>query len=112
MSAELPLTSGEEICPFIVYRLDDQGMECAIWRLTDGRESLALFLDEAKAQAYIESTQLGTDWKPHCPGRNDLLEIIRQSTAAGISLAALDPNGEEAKRLFDLEEVVQKMRPE
>ena len=62
------------------------------------------------AEAYIEATDLSSDWKSFCPGRSDLLEVLRQSTSAGIDLAVLDPDAKEAKRIFDLREVVQTMQ--
>ena len=34
------------------------------------------------------------------------MEILKQSTYAGIFLAVLDPDHKEAKRLFDLREVL------
>ncbi len=96
----------EEIIPYLVYRLCGEQMECAVWTLNEGHKALALFLSQESAEAYVTATNLGSDWKILCPARVDLLEILKQSTSAGIFLAALDPDDKEAKRLFDLREVV------
>ena len=85
-------------------------MECALWTLDEGHKALAIFLTEESAETYIKATDLDSDWKTFCPGRPDLLEILRQSTSVGIDLAVLDPNAKEAKRIFDLCEVVKTMQ--
>lgn len=100
----------EEIFPYLVYRVSGEQMECAVWTLDEGHKALALFLTQESAKAYIEATDLDSDWKTFCPGRTDLLEILRQSTSAGIDLAVLDPDAKEAKRIFDLREVVKTMQ--
>ena len=96
----------EEISPFLAYRLCGEQMECALWKLKEGQQALALFLSQQSAEAYVNATGLGESWKIFCPARIDLLAIIKQTTAAGIFLAVLDPDDKEAKRLFDLREMV------
>jgi hypothetical protein len=105
--AEIP---GEEIFPHLVYRVSGEQMECALWTLDEGHKALALFLTQESAKAYIEAIDLESDWQTICPGRTDLLEILRQSTSSGIDLAVLDPDAKQAKRIFDLREVVKAMR--
>ena len=97
---------GKEISPYLVYRLCGEQMECAVWMLKEGQQALALFLSQQSAQAYVKATGLGENWEIYCPARIDLMEIIKQSTAAGIFLAVLDPDDKEAKRLFDLRQMV------
>lgn len=96
----------EEINPFLVYRLCGEQMECAVWTLKEGQQALALFLSQESAEAYVNATGLDENWKIYCPAKIDLMAIIKQSTAASIFLAVLDPDDKEAKRLFDLREVV------
>ncbi len=96
----------EEISPYLAYRLCGEQMEGAVWTLNEGHKALALFLSQQSAEAYIKATGLGSNWKVYCPARIDLMEILKQSTYAGIFLAVLDPDHKEAKRLFDLREVL------
>jgi hypothetical protein len=97
---------GEEINPYLVYRLSGEQMECAIWTLNEGQQALALFLSQESAEAYVSATGLGEAWKFFCPARIDLLQIIKQSTTTGIFVAVLDPDDKQAKRLFDLRQIV------
>ncbi len=92
--------------PYVVYRVLDKQLECALWTLCDGTRTLALFLKEAAARQYCQVAQLDAQWKPLRPERHDLLAIIRASFEAGIHWAALDPDDRQARRLFDLREVV------
>ncbi len=96
----------EEILPYLVYRFCAEQMECAVWTLNDGHMALALFLSQESAEAYVKSTGLGSDWKTFCPAPANLLKILKQTTAAGIFWGVLDPDNNQAKRLFDLREVV------
>ena len=99
----------EEIRPFLAYRRDGDQFECALWSLSDGPQALALFLTQDTAQAYLQAAQLSTDWQVFCPGPADLLQILRECTENGIEFAVLDPTEEQAKRIFDLRQVVQTM---
>ncbi len=92
--------------PYVVYRVLDKQLECALWTLRDGTRTLALFLKEAAARHYCQAAQLDPQWKPLRPEPYDLLAIIRASYEAGIHWAALDPDDRQARRLFDLREVV------
>ena len=96
----------EEINPYLVYRLSDEQMECAVWTLDEGQKALTLFLSQESAEVYVSATGLGEEWKIYCPARIDLMEIIKQTTASGIFLAVVDPDDKKAKRLFDLRQVV------
>ena len=97
----------EEISPYLAYRpcIGEQ-MECAVWTLNEGQQALALFLSQQSAEAYVNTMGPGENWEIYCPARLDLMAIIKQSTAAGIFLAVLDPDDKEAKRLFDLRPMV------
>ncbi|HAY80007.1 MAG TPA: hypothetical protein DCY79_09420 [Planctomycetaceae bacterium] len=102
----------QDLSPYVLYRIDDEGLQCAMWRLQDGRETLALFLDEAAAGEYAKQAGLAEGWRAFQPNRRDLLEMIRQAVASGVKLAALDPDQQQAKRLFDLAAVLTKMAPD
>ena len=42
----------EEISPFVLYRTCDEQLECAVWKLDEGQEALALFISQETADAY------------------------------------------------------------
>lgn len=96
----------EEINPYLVYRICDDQLECAVWTLDQGHQALALFLSPESGDAYVNATDLGETWKIYRPAKIDLMAIIKQTIASGIFLAVLDPDQKEAKRLFDLREMV------
>lgn len=95
----------EEISPYLVYRLTDDQMECAIWKLSEGERALSLFTTQEIAEAYLKHSQSGEGWLVYQPNRADLLEILKQSESSGIFLAVLDPDEKQGKRLFDLREI-------
>ena len=98
-----PPCIGERISPAVTV---DGKLEKVYCDGAPGNTSIS----EESAETYIKATDLDSDWKTFCPGRTDLLEILRQSTSVGIDLAVLDPNAKEAKRIFDLCEVVKTMQ--
>ncbi|SRR5260370_26326808 len=102
---EFPVsTLRDEIQPFILFRIADGQAECATWQITGGGKALALFLSEEAATTY--GANLGPGWRVARPPRAGLLELLRASAASGISFAALDPDRDKAKRVFDLREII------
>jgi len=102
---EFPVpTIRDEIEPFIVFRIVDGHAECATWQIAGGDKALALFLTEGAATAY--GANLGEGWRVARPPRAGLLELLRAGAATGVSFAALDPDRDKAKRVFDLREVL------
>src|ERR1022692_1181195 len=63
--ANSPIMS-DEIQPYVVYRIEDDQMECALWRFKDGQKALALFLSGDAATSFQESANLGAEWKIFC----------------------------------------------
>lgn len=96
----------DEILPFLVYRIIGEQMECALWMLEDGGKALAVFLTETSAGDYIRSTSLGSEWKVFRPVRSDLMQILKRSRAANIHHAVLDPDDRQAKRIFDIDQIL------
>ena len=96
----------EELSPYLLYRITGDQLECALWQLEDGRKALALFLSGDQATAYHQATHLGEEWKMLRPERRDLLEIIRTAYHSGVQLAVLDPDSTKAKRIFDLQDII------
>jgi hypothetical protein len=96
----------EEILPFIIYRLSNGELECALWQLQEGQKALAVFLTADNAAAYHQANRLGTEWKIFRPQRMALLEVLRACSQADIGLAVLDPDLKQAKRVFDIKEIL------
>jgi len=96
----------DEIQPFVVYRIDGDQMECALWQLKDGQKALALFLSGDAATSYRASANLGAEWKIFCPAKEALLQLLKACHEAGIGYAVLDPDLEKAKRIFNIHEIL------
>ncbi len=96
----------EEIQPYVVYRIDGDQMECALWQFHDGQKALALFLSGDTATSYRESTNLGEEGKTFCPAKEVLLQLLKACYQAGIGHAVLDPDLEKARRIFNIQEIL------
>jgi hypothetical protein len=100
------MSNDDEIQPYLIYRVVGNQFECALWELENGEKSLALFLTPEAAAQYLAVAGLTEEWKTHCPSKPNLLQILEHSLLAGIRYAVLNPDDEEARRLFDLDMVV------
>ena len=96
----------EEIEPYVVYRIEGAHLECALWQLQQGERALAVFLSADAAAAYRDAARLA-GWQVLRPGRDALRELVRAHVEAGVRYAVLDPDLAQAKRIFDLEAVLQ-----
>jgi hypothetical protein len=96
----------DEIQPFVVYRIDGDKMECALWRFKDGQKALALFLSGDAATSFKVAANLGDEWKIFCPAKVALLQMLKGCHDAGIGYAVLDPDLEKAKRIFNIQEIL------
>ena len=67
----------DEIEPFILYRLSGGQVECAIPKLTDGSQALAVFLTSASAVAYQKVAGLGKEWTVFRPSKEALLQLLK-----------------------------------
>ena len=67
----------DEIQPYVVYRIDAEQMECALWQFKDGQKALALFLSGDAAMSFKESANLGAEWKIFCPAKEALLQMLK-----------------------------------
>jgi hypothetical protein len=99
--------SDPELEPYLVYRVAGDQLECAVWTLREGPRALALFQNGELADAYRHGLGLGEEWSVFRPGRNDLLTILRHCHETGITLAVLDPDHQQARRVFDIHAIVQ-----
>jgi hypothetical protein len=96
----------EEIQPYLLYRINGDQLECTIWKLRDGEKAVALFLTAETAGAYHKTAHLGPEWKLFQPGKEALLQLLGACHGAGIHYAVLDPDATQAKRIFDLGQVL------
>jgi hypothetical protein len=96
----------DEIEPYVVYRIDGEQMVCALWRIEDGGEAIALFLSGDAATSYMESARLGEGWKIFRPAKKVLLQILNVGYQSGIGHAVLDPGPETASRVFSIREIL------
>jgi hypothetical protein len=96
----------DEIEPYVVYRIGGEQLVCALWRIEDGRQAIALFLSGDAATSYIESARLGEGWKIFRPAKKVLLQILNGGYQSGIDHAVLDPGPETASRVFNIREML------
>jgi hypothetical protein len=99
----------EEIEPYVVYRIDGDQMECALWQLKDGQKALALFLSGDTATSYRKSLHSGPEWMIFRPAKDALLQLLKACNQGGIDYAVLDPDLEKAKRIFDIQEILREV---
>src|SRR6516225_9745075 len=95
----------EELHPYILYRLRDSQVECAVWQIKDGPKALALFLSEGSAGAYRDAAHLETEWRIFRPARDAFLHLLKACFQAEIRYVVLEPDLEKAKRIFDINEI-------
>jgi hypothetical protein len=100
----------DEIQPYIVYRIEADQMECALWQFKDGQKALALFLSGDAATSFKGATNLGDEWRIFCPAKEALLQMLQGCYEAGIGYAVLDPDLEKAKRIFNIHEILNATR--
>ena len=100
------MSHNDEIQPYLIYRVVGDKFECALWELKNGEKSLALFLTSEAANQYLAVAAFTTEWKTIRPSKPNLLKLLEHSLRAGIRYAVLDPDNDEARRLFDLDMVV------
>lgn len=96
----------DEIQPYVVYRIDGDQMEFALWQFKDGQKALALFLSGDAAMSYKTTAGLGEKWKMFCPAKDALLQMLKGCHESGIGYAVLDPDLEKAKRIFNIPEIL------
>jgi hypothetical protein len=99
----------DEIDPYLVCRVEQGALECALWQMEQGERAVALFLTEESAQAYRQAAELA-DWLAVRPSREALLEVLSACHDRGINFAVLDPDQRQARRVFDLGAVLRAAR--
>lgn len=97
----------DELSPYLLVRVRDGRAEFARWRASEGQDALALFLTSANALKYAEAALKGPGWQVVRPPRASVLEVLHACHESGVLFAVLDPDGEKAKRVFSIGEVLQ-----
>lgn len=96
----------DELSPYLLVRVVDDRAEFARWRVREGQDALAMFLTSDNAKAYAKNSLSGPGWQVVRPPRMSVLEVLRACHGAGVTLAVLDPDGEKAKRIFPIAEIL------
>ncbi len=96
----------QDLEPFLLYVETDDQAEFATWRLSDGVLALAIFADREAAERYRSSAGLGSDWHVYQPAVDVLRSIFEACGAHGIEHAVLNPDHEQALRIWSLEQVL------
>jgi len=104
------MTADDEIQPYLVYRSSGRQMECALWAVEAGPKCLALFLTAEAAGRYLDNAGLRPVWKSLRPAKPQLLKIIEHCLLVGIEHAVLEPENDQARRLFNLQQVLDAAR--
>lgn len=99
------LNTQHEVQPVMLVRMTPQGPEFARWRINNGEDAIAMFLDVASAQKYQDSLQ-ETGWKVWKPTVLELLTVFRGCLQLGIHNAVLEPDISSAKRIFSIQDLV------
>jgi hypothetical protein len=96
----------DELNPYLLYRVDGEEGNCALWQLQEGARALALFLTADNAESYKQAAGLTGDWRILRPGRQVLVELMKSCFEQGIDYAVLDPTRDKAKRIFNIREIL------
>ncbi|HKA07595.1 MAG TPA: hypothetical protein VKD71_10080 [Gemmataceae bacterium] len=99
--------AADELSPYLLVRVRNGSAEFACWRVKEGHDALALFLNADGATDYAKAALDGPGWQVVRPSRASVLEVLRACHAAGVTLAVLDPDDQQAKRVFPISEILQ-----
>jgi len=101
------MTQPQEIEPFILFRRSQESAEVALWKLADGCQAIALFLDRESADAYRKAAKLDDGWQTMQPEREALVAVLKEAESSGIEQVVLQPTSESASRLWSIREVLE-----
>ena len=99
------MATGDEFEPYVIVRVTDGRLECALCALDADHSALAIFLTAEAAEEFRQSAAFSAEWRIAQPARDELVEILRHCVASDVLYAVLDPASGD-KRLFDLQEVL------
>lgn len=93
--------------PFLLYVEAEHQAEFAVWRLASGESALALFADRESAERYRSAAELGETWHVYQPAPPVLQSILEACQAHGIEFAVLNPDLNQAHRIWRLTDVLE-----
>src|ERR1043166_6991028 len=96
----------DELNPYLLFQVDGEEGNCALWQLQEGPRALALFLTPENADSYKHAAGLTDEWRTPRPGRQVLMELMKSCFQQGIEYAVLDPTRDKAKRIFNIREIL------
>jgi len=97
--------------PFLLYIEAERQAEFAVWRLASGESALAMFLDRDEAQRYRSEANLGEAWNVYQPAPDMLRSILEACQAHGIEYAVLNPDQNQARRIWRVKDVLEGAQP-
>lgn len=97
---------GDDLNPWVLYRLDGGQVECALWQLREGGKALAVFSTEQSAANYRGAAGFTSAWRTYRPVRSALFELLRTAHQQGIAHAVLDPDRESARLIFPIADIL------
>ena len=101
------LLSQADFEPFLLYVEAEHQAEFATWRLANDTLALAIFSDREAAERYRAAAEMGSEWRVYQPAAAVLRTIFESCAAHGIEHAVLNPDHEQALRIWKLEAVLQ-----
>lgn len=99
--------AGDELHPFVLWQPEADAARVALWQLADGQRAVALFHSDQTAAQYRATAGLEPTWQAVQPQRPALLALFRACLADGIRFAVLEPDARQARRIYDLQRIVQ-----
>ncbi len=100
------MTEPQELEPFIVFHAGVDTAEVALWKLADGRQAIALFLDRESAEGYRAAAGHSDAWQVFQPDRAALVALMREALDGGVELVVLQPTADSAQRMWSISEVL------
>ncbi|MEX0867755.1 MAG: hypothetical protein WD030_10385 [Pirellulales bacterium] len=100
------MTEPQEIEPFIVFHAGGDAAEVALWKLADGRQAIALFMDQESAEGYRAAAGLTDDWQVFQPDRAALVTLLHAALDSGVEFVVLQPTADSAQRLWSISDVL------
>jgi hypothetical protein len=99
--------AGDELHPFVLWQQEADAARVALWQLADGQRAVALFHSAETAAQYCATAGLEPSWQALRPERPVLLALFRACLDDGIRFAVLEPDARQARRIYDLQRIVQ-----
>lgn len=95
-----------ELSPWVIIRGEGQNASLALWNIAESSSpSLAIFSEQAKAEAYDSSVDNEAGRIVQLEGLK-LVQLLADCYTHGIKYASLDPSQTSARQVFVLQDVL------